>query len=748
MHKLGTGFSHVCHFPVSAQEETQFPCPNITVIAGRSANGMGSRGGAIPLFALEAVAVDTETTGLDPLQARIVQLGALYIFGEKRVGEETFDRIVNPLIAIPPLASAVHGIDDGQATRAPSLKNVWRQWQEFTEGRIWIGHSIGFDIAVCEREAARYRLAFRRPRALDIGLLAQVVAPNLADHSLDGLAAWLGVEIVGRHQAIGDARAAALIFQALLPHLEARNIRTLAEAERACFRQTGEIRKQEEAGWSVEAAPVTERSGPGQRIDTYAYRHSVRTVMSSPIEVVPPTMTLKQAMDRMVANAISSVFIADPPKTGLPIEAYGILTERDAMRRISADGATAFDIPVGEICQKPVRTIREQAYVYRAIGRMGRLRFRHLGVSDDDGNLIGIVSARDLLRLRMGPAIALDDSIEIAQNARDLAVAWSSLPQVVNSLIAEEVEGWQVCRIVSEEIRSMTRRAAELARQAMCGDGHGDAPCDFAVMVLGSGGRGESMLVPDQDNAIIYSEGEPGSETDAWFREFATRMSDTLDKAGIPLCKGGVMAKNDEWRGSRARWRERVRQWVGKSRRQDLLNVDIFFDEMPVVGNLGLAQDLFRDAYEHGHEAVDFAKMLGENLPAPSSPFTWLGRLRPQDNRLDVKMHALFPIAATARALSIRHNLPVRSTRERLDALIENNLGGETDLDKLKQAHAQALAIVLESQATDITEGRKPSNVIDLARLSRRRKEELTEVLRATQILPTLVRDLMFASGK
>jgi DNA polymerase-3 subunit epsilon/CBS domain-containing protein len=467
--------------------------------------------------------------------------------------------------------------------------------------------------------------------------------------------------------------------------------------------------------------------------------------MSSPVEVVAPGMPLKQAMDRMVAKGISSVFVAEPPAAGLETNAYGILTERDVMRRIAAQGEAAFAIPVGEVSQKPVKTIRENAFVYRAIGRMSRLKFRHLGVTDDNGWLIGVVSARDLLRLRIGPAIALDDSIEIARNASDLAIAWSSLPQVVNSLVSEDVEGWQICRIISEEIRAMTRRAAELARQSMAGDGHGAPPCEYAVMVLGSGGRGESMLAPDQDNALVFAAGEPGSNTDDWFREFATRMSDILDKAGIPLCKGGVMAKNEQWRGSRLVWRERIRQWVGKSRPQDLLNVDIFFDEVPVDGNLSLGQELFREAYELGHQEVGFAKMLGENLPAPPSPFSWFGRLK--GNSLDLKMHALFPIAATARALSIRHNLPVRSTRERLDALIGKGLGGEADLANLKEVHARALAIVLESQATEIAEGRKPSNIVDPARMPKRRLDELAGTLRAVEILPTLTRDLMFATG-
>jgi DNA polymerase-3 subunit epsilon/CBS domain-containing protein len=185
---------------------------------------------------------------------------------------------------------------------------------------------------------------------------------------------------------------------------------------------------------------------------------------------------------------------------------------------------------------------------------------------------------------------------------------------------------------------------------------------------------------------------------------------------------------------------------VKKSRPEDLLNVDIFFDEMPVYGERQLAHDLFASAYALGHEAIGFAKMLGETLPDPPSPFSWLGRLKAPDNRLDIKMHALFPVAAAARALAIRHNVAQRSTRDRIEGLVRLGIGGETDLAALASAHARALSIVLESQAGDIGAGRKPSNAVDLSGLSRRRYEELREILKTVAVVPTLVRDLMFAT--
>ena len=66
----------------------------------------------------------------------------------------------------------------------------------------------------------------------------------------------------------------------------------------------------------------------------------------------------------------------------------------------------------------------------------------------------------------------------------------------------------------------------------------------------------------------------------------------------MPYCKGGVMAKNPPWRGSVATWRERIADWIDRSRPEDLLSVDIFFDMRGVHGEVGLADALWRAGFD------------------------------------------------------------------------------------------------------------------------------------------------------
>ena len=148
---------------------------------------------------------------------------------------------------------------------------------------------------------------------------------------------------------------------------------------------------------------------------------------------------------------------------------------------------------------------------------MSRLKLRHLGVEDEDGAVCGIVTSRDLLRLRAQEATMLGDALVQADDVAALGLAWAQLPQAAAALVAEGVSGRDVAAVISRELAGLTRRAGVLAEARMRAEGQGEPPCDYALCVLGSGGRGESLLAMDQDNAIVFAAGEPDGAEDRWF---------------------------------------------------------------------------------------------------------------------------------------------------------------------------------------------------------------------------------------
>ena len=276
--------------------------------------------------------------------------------------------------------------------------------------------------------------------------------------------------------------------------------------------------------------------------------------------------------------------------------------------------------------------------------------------------------------------------------------------------------------------------------------GQGEPPCPYALAVLGSAGRGESLLAMDQDNALVFAEGEPGGAQDRWFEKLGIHVADILHEVGVPYCKGGVMAKNPQWRGSLATWRERVKDGSAHSRPADLLAVDIFFDLRGVHGDGALADTLWRAAFEAA-------------AGRPVSPKCW--SKRPARSQAGL---GLFGGFKTSRAASISRSTacsgssPRRarspsaimwsSARHRRGCSASRrwDLGGDSDLEALAEAQALFLHFVLAQQIEDIHHGRPPSNAVLVKQLSARDRERLRAALEAVAPVDELTRDLLFES--
>ncbi len=705
---------------------------------------MATVSNATPLIALDAIVIDTETTGLDPAKARIVEIAALPLKGGKLDEKAALRQLVHPGVPIPPVATKIHKIDDAMVASAPGFAAVWPDLATAISDSILIGHTLGFDLAVLKRECQRTGLPWAPPRTLDTCLLAEVAEPNLGGFTIEHLASWLGVNVDGRHSALGDATVTGRIFLALLPKLREGNIRTLAEAEQACLALTHVLEDQHRAGWEAVAAPRAREERTLARIDPYPYRHRVSDVMSAPPQFIAAGAALGDALQRIAQDKISSLLV--PAKDeGRPMRARdtGIITERDALRAVAAHGVEALTRPVGAFASKPLVAMQAAGFVYRALSLMNRFNFRHLGVEDENGEICGIVTSRDLLRLRAQEATLLGDSLDRADDVPTLAAAWARLPQAVGALLAEEVSGRDIAAVISRELCALTRRAGVLAERRMKEEGQGDAPCPYALCVLGSGGRGESLLAMDQDNAIVFAEGQPGGAADIWFARLGGMVADILHEVGVPYCEGGVMGSNEKWRGSLATWRARVSDWITRSKPEDLLSVDIFFDLVGVYGDPALAQELWRSGFDTAQGNAAFAKLLADAPGGMPPGLNLFGGLRTENGRIDLKKVGLFGIVGTARVLAVRYHLLERSTPARLAAAAA--LGrGQHDLDALARAQGLFLDLILDQQIADVRAGLPLSNKIAVKRLTRAQRGALREALGAVRHLDGLTRDLLF----
>ncbi len=462
------------------------------------------------------------------------------------------------------------------------------------------------------------------------------------------------------------------------------------------------------------------------QVDTWPWRFRVRDIMTSDPVFVDSGCLLADTASTMIERRISSVLVDRDGEAGGP----GIITERDVVRAVANHGPAALQLASGDLMSAPLVSVQADEAAYVALGRMTRLSLRHLAVTDSPGAVCGIMTSKLLLRHQAGEALVINDALEAATGARDLADVHARLAPMAGALLDEGMNASRIASMISSFYRKLTARAARIAAADEAEDG-------WAFFILGSAGRGESLLAGDQDNAIVST----GEVDDAILLRIASRTCDLLDAAGLPYCKGGVMASNPEWRRSIDDWRKVVAGWATRADGASLLNVDIFFDLVHVHGDRMLTDRLRSLALETARTPV-LPRMMAEQLQTWVSPRGFLGVLKTKDGRLDLKIGGLFPLVAGARAMALRHGIEATGTAMRLAALVELGKIARADLLAFAEAHEVFLDLMVRQQIRDLEAGVPPGPGIDVAQLAPGQKRRLRRCLGDVSRLPGLVLDV------
>ena len=187
---------------------------------------------------LHFVVFDTETTGLNSKQDKILSIGAVHLKG----GELDLANILECKVQQEKVAShdtiPVHGILP-YATRAgtPEMEAVSR-FVEFCKGSILVGHHVTFDVGIINEVLKREVGDTLKNQSIDTFKLAIRLEQSRLEqtsstikYSLDALCNRYDIQLSHRHTALGDAYLTALLLLKLLARLKKRGVRTLQDLD-------------------------------------------------------------------------------------------------------------------------------------------------------------------------------------------------------------------------------------------------------------------------------------------------------------------------------------------------------------------------------------------------------------------------------------------------------------------------------------------------------------------------------------
>jgi DNA polymerase-3 subunit epsilon len=190
----------------------------------------------LPLRKLTCTVFDTETTGLDPSAGdEIISIGAVRIVNGRLLSSEIFDQLVDPQRPITAASARIHGIRSEMLQGQPTLAPVLAAFHRFSEDTVLVGHNAAFDLRFLQLKEEATGIRFTQP-VLDTLLLSAVLHGDLESHVLEAIAERYGINVVGRHTAVGDAIVTGEIYLRMIPLLEGRGIVTLRQARVASQR--------------------------------------------------------------------------------------------------------------------------------------------------------------------------------------------------------------------------------------------------------------------------------------------------------------------------------------------------------------------------------------------------------------------------------------------------------------------------------------------------------------------------------
>jgi DNA polymerase-3 subunit epsilon len=190
----------------------------------------------LPLRELTYTVFDTETTGLDPSAGdEVISIGAVRIVNGRVLAGDIFDQLVDPQRPVTGASAKIHGIRSEMLSGQPTIATVLAAFHRFCDDTVLVGHNAAFDLRFLQLKEEPTGIRFTQP-VLDTLLLSAVLHDDLGSHMLEAIAERYGVNVVGRHTAVGDAIVTGEIFLRMIPLLEGRGIVTLSQAREASKR--------------------------------------------------------------------------------------------------------------------------------------------------------------------------------------------------------------------------------------------------------------------------------------------------------------------------------------------------------------------------------------------------------------------------------------------------------------------------------------------------------------------------------
>jgi DNA polymerase-3 subunit alpha (Gram-positive type) len=168
------------------------------------------------------VVFDLETTGLNPKNDHIIEIGAVKISNRKVI--DSFSTFVHTDRKLPEKIIELTSITDDMLVGQPDIGDALPSFLDFAKGSVLVAHNAKFDVGFIREKAKVLSIENYNPSTLDTLELSKALIKDVKNHRLNTLTKKLGISLLNHHRAVDDANATGQLFIILLNKLREREI--------------------------------------------------------------------------------------------------------------------------------------------------------------------------------------------------------------------------------------------------------------------------------------------------------------------------------------------------------------------------------------------------------------------------------------------------------------------------------------------------------------------------------------------
>ncbi|WP_455206671.1 putative nucleotidyltransferase substrate binding domain-containing protein [Kaarinaea lacus] len=483
------------------------------------------------------------------------------------------------------------------------------------------------------------------------------------------------------------------------------------------------------------AERIRARSALAKNTISGALSAPVRSAMKSPMSTCRGELSLREAFTLMQQRRIGSLGVLD--ESG---NLVGILTCSGLSEALAINGADREESVMRAACQTPF-TIDADDPLWEAEETLHANGVKYLVVIQNNQH-VGVISESDILKTLIAHKSTYTDRAKRARSINELQYSYKSLHKAAREI-------WDTNRLASRAVRLLSgihlaiqKRCVQLTLEEMEAEQYGVSPRSYALLIMGSGGRHEMLLNPDQDNGLLIADdgGPLSSDEQQWFEQFADRLNMNLDRVGYILCPGKIMANNPMFRKTLSQWKAQIAHLIQHPNEKGARWSNIVFDFETLYGDEQLTHQLRSYLLEQVRRNNKLLGFMVEDDAEGSPPLGFFNRLLTTgqgeyEGTIDIKRNGIRLIADAARIYALSAGITSSNTVDRLQGLVRQGVLSSDLVDSSLVAYEELLNVLLEHQIVQRDAGKEPNKYINPENLSAPERSALRAAMRAIKRL-------------